>query len=66
MQFPAIFTALATAILLPVTVAAQQKDTTSAGYQVGYQIGTWIPFVLLAGVFVLMLRAVLRRSKREE
>jgi cytochrome c biogenesis protein CcdA len=64
-RIPAILPALltTTAILLPVMIAAQEKDTTSAGYQVGYQIGSWIPFVLLAGVFVLMLRAVLRRTK---
>lgn len=38
-------------------------DTTSAGYQIGYQIGNWLPFAVLAVLFILMLRAALSKQK---
>lgn len=48
---------------VPVIVAAQEAaDTTSAGYKIGYKIGSWLPFIILAFVFILMLRAVMRRQ----
>ncbi|HRD81700.1 MAG: hypothetical protein IAE84_04265 [Saprospiraceae bacterium] len=38
-------------------------DTTSAGYQIGHQIGSWLPFAVLAILFIIMLRAVLRKQR---
>ena len=31
-----------------------QADTTSAGYQIGYQIGSWLPFLVLAGILLFL------------
>ena len=28
-----------------------QVDTTSVGYQIGYQIGSWLPFVVVIVIF---------------
>lgn len=38
-------------------------DTTSAGYQIGHQIGSWLPFALLAVLFIIMLRSVLKKQQ---
>jgi branched-subunit amino acid transport protein AzlD len=38
-------------------------DTTSAGYQIGHQIGSWLPFAVLAVLFIIMLRTVLRKQQ---
>ncbi len=47
----------------PAVFGAQEGvDTTSTGYQIGYEIGSWLPFFVLAGLFLLMLRAVWRNQ----
>jgi len=38
-------------------------DTTSASYQLGHQIGSWLPFAVLAVLFIIMLRTVLRKQQ---
>ncbi|KGE88952.1 MAG: hypothetical protein ACE362_23205 [Phaeodactylibacter xiamenensis] len=32
-------------------------DTTSSGYQIGYEIGSWLPFIIL---FTLALMVIIR------
>lgn len=32
-----------------------QVDTTSIGYQIGYQIGSWLPFVLVVVIFAFII-----------
>lgn len=41
------------------SLSAQQEgvDTTSAGYQTGYKIGSWLPFII---IFTLALMVVIR------
>ncbi len=41
-------------------------DTTSAEYRLGRQIGSWIPFVVLATLFLMMWSAAMRRGGRSE
>lgn len=50
--------------LWPAALMAQEAivDTTSADYRLGRQIGSWIPFVVLATLFLLMWRAAMRRG----
>lgn len=44
-------------------LAAQEAvDTTLADYQIGYRIGSWLPFLVLAFLFILMLRAAMKRQ----
>ncbi len=42
----------------------QQVDTTSANYKIGYEIGSWLPFIILAAVFIWMAVNAYRRSRR--
>ncbi len=30
-------------------------DTTGAGYRVGYQIGSWLPFIIIIGLALLII-----------
>lgn len=36
-------------------------DTTDIGYQIGYQIGSWLPFLILA---ILLMALTYRNWKR--
>ncbi len=57
------YAALLLLALFPEVFGAQEGvDTTSSGYKTGYQIGSWLPFLVLAGLFLIMLRAVLRKQ----
>ena len=49
----------------PIILSAQ-VDTTDARYKIGYEIGSWLPFVILAGLFILMLVMARRRSEGKE
>ncbi len=40
-----------------------QADTTSVGYKVGYEIGTWLPVLILSALFIWMLLKALKRNK---
>jgi hypothetical protein len=31
-----------------------QVDTTASGYQIGYQIGSWLPFLVLATLLLFL------------
>ena len=33
-----------------------QADTSDVGYRIGYQVGSWLPFILLAVVAFLIIR----------
>jgi hypothetical protein len=35
-------------------------DSTSFGYKIGYQIGSWVPFVFIA----VLVFAILRKQRR--
>ncbi len=50
------------AFLSLTTLNAQESpttgvDTTDAGYQIGYQIGSWLPFII---IFTLALMVIIR------
>jgi ABC-type uncharacterized transport system permease subunit len=32
-----------------------QADTTSVGYQIGYQIGSWLPFIVVLVIFAAII-----------
>jgi hypothetical protein len=36
-------------------------DTTALGYRIGYSIGSWLPFLLIAGLALLI---ILRRYRQ--
>ena len=40
-----------------------QVDTSSAGYKVGYQIGSWLPFILLAAILIFLTVRAVRKGK---
>jgi hypothetical protein len=51
-------------VCYPINSSGQETvDTTSQGYQIGYQIGSWLPFVILAGLFIGMLSMLMRKNK---
>jgi hypothetical protein len=45
--------------VLPLSPAAQEAavDTTTQGYQIGYKIGSWLPFII---IFTLALMVIIR------
>jgi len=59
-----IFTALLM-ILGPVFLLAQ-ADTTDIRYKIGYEIGSWLPFVILAALFIFMLVKARQRSEEKK
>jgi len=42
-----------------------QIDTTDAGYKIGYEIGQWLPVIVLMAVFIWLSVAAYRRNKKE-
>lgn len=42
-----------------ITAMSQEEgiDTTSQGYQIGYEIGSWLPFII---IFTLALMVIIR------
>jgi hypothetical protein len=50
-------------MLCPIQLmAAEEVDTTSGGYRIGYEIGSWLPFIILAVLFLVMLRSLMKRN----
>ena len=43
-----------------------QVDTTDAGYQLGYKIGSWLPLIFLTGLFIFMLVMARKRSEKND
>ena len=43
-------------------LSAQEADTASLGYEVGYHIGSWLPF----SIIVLLALLVLLKSSRQK
>ncbi|MCB0564623.1 MAG: hypothetical protein KDD01_09645 [Phaeodactylibacter sp.] len=43
-------------------LSAQEADTAGLGYQVGYHIGSWLPF----SIIVLLALLVLLKSSRQK
>ncbi len=50
-------------VLLPVFLMAQEVDTSSHSYQVGHQIGSWLPFLV---IITLMVLVIIRASRRRQ
>lgn len=46
-------------LVLPFLAIAQEEsvDTTSQGYKIGYEIGSWLPFLI---IFTLALMVIIR------
>ncbi len=38
-------------------------DTTSTGYRIGHSIGSWLPFLIIAGLVVLNILRQYRQSR---
>ena len=53
-------------LILVASASSAQVDTSDIRYKVGYEIGSWLPFVLLAGLFIFMLVMARRRSETKE
>ena len=51
-------------ILLASPALPAQVDTTDIRYKIGYEIGSWLPFIILAGLFIAML--VMARWRSED
>lgn len=56
------------ALLLPVWLGAQPADTlgvdtTSRGYRIGYAVGSWLPFLVLFTLALLVLLRSIRLSR---
>jgi len=53
-------------LFTPLTfLLAEAVDTTSSSYKIGYQIGTWLPFAVLVGLFFLLIYFGRRRQQRQ-
>lgn len=61
MKFLLLFTSVVNAGLL----LAQPPDTASASYKTGYYIGSWLPFLLMGLIFLLMYLFFRKRAKRD-
>lgn len=53
-------------LLLVAPALPAQVDTSDIRYKVGYEIGSWLPFIILAGLFIVMLVMARRRSEKKE
>jgi len=42
-------------LLVVAQVDDRGVDTTGAGYRVGYQIGSWLPFIIIIGLALLII-----------
>lgn len=52
---------LALLLLFSNYLPAQEADTTSVGYKIGYHIGSWLPFAVIV---ILALMVILRASRQ--
>lgn len=57
---------LALALFPSFCFAQAPVDTTSSGYKIGYQIGSWLPFVVLAAFFLWMLTMLMRQNRETQ
>ena len=57
----ALTLALAPAFPLPAQETA--ADTTALGYKVGYQIGSWLPFLVIITLAVLIILKMARQNQ---
>jgi riboflavin transporter FmnP len=53
-------------LITPLYSMAQQEgvDTTSRGYQVGYEIGSWLPFIIIFALALMVIIRSYRLSQR--
>lgn len=63
--------ALFVCVLAGQTLASAQTDergvdTTGVGYQVGYQIGSWLPFIIIVLLALLVVVNSYRFSQRNK
>ena len=56
---------LCSLMVLAVHLFAQDTDTISLGYQIGYHIGSWLPFsiIILLALLILLKSSRQRRAK---
>ncbi|MCO6479798.1 MAG: hypothetical protein J5I94_24385 [Phaeodactylibacter sp.] len=52
-------------MVIAAPLSAQEPDTTSLGYKIGYHIGSWLPFGIIVLLVVLILARKSRRSPNE-
>lgn len=56
---------LFTLLIFVAPLWAQQPDTSSLGYKIGYHIGSWLPFGIIVLLMLLILLKTSRRSSRK-
>jgi len=42
-----------------------QVDTTSVGYKIGYEIGSWLPFLIIITLLLLVMIRARRLSRND-
>jgi dolichyl-phosphate-mannose--protein O-mannosyl transferase len=42
-----------------------QIDTTSAEYQFGYQVGSWLPFIVLLFITLIVVIIIMRKRRKQ-
>lgn len=42
-----------------------QVDTTSVGYKIGYEIGSWLPFLIIITLLLLVMFRARRLSRND-
>jgi hypothetical protein len=57
---------IALKFLLQVQDSAMQVDTTSIGYKVGIYIGSFLPFIGLLIVFLIIIRSSYRFGNKKK
>lgn len=55
-------------LLLPFSLQSQNTashgvDTTDTGYQIGYQIGSWLPFLIIITLVLMVMYRARKLSK---
>jgi len=52
----------------PLAAYSQEEgaDTTSRGYQIGYEIGSWLPFIIIFTLAVMVIVRSYRLSRNKD
>jgi len=51
-------------IFLQIKDSTEIIDTTLVGYQIGHTIGSWLPYIVVVTIFILIVRKRYQFNKR--
>lgn len=47
----------------PLRAQEEAQDTSSFGYRVGYEIGSWLPFLIIVVLMLLIIRKMAQQRQ---